>query len=1022
MKVFHKFRLDTVNHSLWRGEERVSLAPKAFDVLRYLVEHADRLVTQDEILEAVWPDTYVNPEVVKKYVLGIRKVLGDQSDKPTFVATFPRRGYQFIASVRNESSPPAADEPTDEMKTIVGRAGALAQLESALDQALQGHRQILFITGEAGIGKTSLVDVFHRRTALAANVRIARGQSVEGFGGKEAYYPILDALGQLLRGADGGPIVETFSKQAPTWLVQFPDLVRAGQREALEKEIIGTTRERMVREICEALETITAQNPLVLCLEDLHWVDLSTLDFISALARRRGPARLLLLGTYRPAEVIISQSPLKALKQDLVIHNLSHEIALERLEESDVAEYLTIEFVDSGFPDEFAKVIHHHSGGNALFMVTILQNMVKKDLIAQADGRWTLMMPLENVDSSVPETLDQLIEAQFRQLSAMEQRILRSASVAGERFSVWAITTAETEADSIEEACEGLAERLQFIIGSGIQELSNGQMSAHYEFRHSLYREVLYRHLPEVSRSRLHLLLAQRLKSFSDPCEPELATELALHFEGGRDYQQAICYSILAAENAAGRFAYRDSIEILRHALELVARLTPSLQAELQIQILGLIGDAHFALGTLPESAQAYGAAATRAEQAGLKAAQAHALICAMYPLGFFDPARGIAAMDQAVQTSMRVGDPLPLAQAQMLAASCRLVFDTWSQEDTELCAAAHETLWRLGKACADPYQQVCYAHVLILQGKYRDALHILAADAPRMDRGTRLIAHFGALSVKTLVLLRLGQFGEVLRITQAGKGLADENRARSWLLSFGEAWLRILAFDFKGAIRICEGISDAPSAEYPSAQWQTISWVAAGYLALNRREYSHAIEHFRKVSDPEAPAKFFVHWIWRLTAQLETGNAWLLSGNNWNARTAADRFLKSALSTADPHLRALAWDLNSRVAMAERDWKGARESIEQALAIVNEFEILVAAWQVHATAWELYRHAKEQKLAETHRECAENCILKIANSFAPEDPLRANFLAAVPVRQILSENSVAKSARQRESRRGAAS
>jgi hypothetical protein len=98
------------------------------------------------------------------------------------------------------------------------------------------------------------------------------------------------------------------------------------------------------------------------------------------------------------------------------------------------------------------------------------------------------------------------------------------------------------------------------------------------------------------------------------------------------------------------------------------------------------------------------------------------------------------------------------------------------------------------------------------------------------------------------------------------------------------------------------------------------------------------------------------------------------------------------------------------------------RESIEQALAIVKEFEILVAAWRVHATAWELYRHAKEQKLAETHRECAENCVLKIANSFAPEDPLCANFLAAVPVRQILSENSVAKSARQRESRRGAAS
>src|SRR4029077_12227063 len=104
MKEFHSFRLDTVNHCLWHGENRVTLAPKAFDVLRYLVEHAGRLVTQDEILGALWPETYVNPEVIKKYVLGIRKVLGDRHDKPEFIETFPRRGYQFVASVTEGNS------------------------------------------------------------------------------------------------------------------------------------------------------------------------------------------------------------------------------------------------------------------------------------------------------------------------------------------------------------------------------------------------------------------------------------------------------------------------------------------------------------------------------------------------------------------------------------------------------------------------------------------------------------------------------------------------------------------------------------------------------------------------------------------------------------------------------------------------------------------------------------------------------------------------------------------------------
>src|SRR6476620_6168317 len=121
MKQFRSFRLDVVNHCLWNGENRVSLTPKAFDVLRYLVEHAGRLVTQDEILGALWPETYVNPEVIKKYVLGIRKVLGDQTSKPAFVATFPRRGYRFIAPIVDETNRSISGISKSGIRTIVGR-------------------------------------------------------------------------------------------------------------------------------------------------------------------------------------------------------------------------------------------------------------------------------------------------------------------------------------------------------------------------------------------------------------------------------------------------------------------------------------------------------------------------------------------------------------------------------------------------------------------------------------------------------------------------------------------------------------------------------------------------------------------------------------------------------------------------------------------------------------------------------------------------------------------------------------
>src|SRR5262244_3106798 len=137
MKVFGPFRLDTVNLCLWRAEDRVFLTPKAFDVLRYLVEHADRLVTQDELLETLWPETYVNPEGIRKYILEIRKVLGDRSEEPAFIETYPKRGYQFVASVTDDSASTGlvAAQPS---VTVVGRQGGLSRLNGYLQAALSG--------------------------------------------------------------------------------------------------------------------------------------------------------------------------------------------------------------------------------------------------------------------------------------------------------------------------------------------------------------------------------------------------------------------------------------------------------------------------------------------------------------------------------------------------------------------------------------------------------------------------------------------------------------------------------------------------------------------------------------------------------------------------------------------------------------------------------------------------------------------------------------------------------------------
>jgi TolB-like protein/DNA-binding winged helix-turn-helix (wHTH) protein/Flp pilus assembly protein TadD len=169
MKSFQSFRLDTANQCLWHGQERVPIAPKAFDVLRYLVENPGRLVTQDEVLEKLWPETYVNPEVFRKYILDIRKILGDRPEKPEFIETVTKRGYRFIAPVTDEGATLPPDIATQKQgvalelavppqtnasrKHYLQRLAIIAILGVALATAMAGH--FWFVRGKAALSSSN---------------------------------------------------------------------------------------------------------------------------------------------------------------------------------------------------------------------------------------------------------------------------------------------------------------------------------------------------------------------------------------------------------------------------------------------------------------------------------------------------------------------------------------------------------------------------------------------------------------------------------------------------------------------------------------------------------------------------------------------------------------------------------------------------------------------------------------------------------------------------------------------------
>jgi predicted ATPase/DNA-binding winged helix-turn-helix (wHTH) protein len=620
LKQFESFRLDTSNQCLWHRGEQIALPPKPFAVLRYLVENPGRLITHDELLDALWPETYVQPQVLRTYMLELRKVLNDDAGKPRFILTLPKRGYRFVALVKDWSgtdwvepdwvgihevgisAAPAAMADSSRASALVDRVEELARLKAQFDLSAAGQRRVVFVTGEAGIGKTALVDAFFRR--LVSSASVARGQCVEGFGGKEEYYPVMEALGQLCASPDGERACRILARIAPVWL--------AALGRGSETTPPFAAQQRMPGDLCAAFEELAAEKPLILVFEDVHWADDSTLHLISALARRRAAARLMILVTYRPRHGLragssfgsngsshagdglrdelhdgVREQPLTGLKQDLLLRRLCVEITLAPLSKKSVKELLSKELKQEMLPSGLASFVHQRSEGNPLFIIAILEHLTAQRFLVrdgahgQSEGavRWEERVPFQELElemeASVPDGLAQMIELEIERLSQREQRLLEAGSLISIAFPAWAVAAAlEEDVAETEEACDALARRLYFVQRAGQDELPDGTRSAFYVFAHELYREVLYRRQTATRRARRHIRVAEKLRKLFAEREASVAREMAMHYEAAGEWKSAAQALRVAANHARQRHADAEAAELLEHGLRVVENLS----------------------------------------------------------------------------------------------------------------------------------------------------------------------------------------------------------------------------------------------------------------------------------------------------------------------------------------------------------------------------------------------------------------------------------------------------------------
>jgi predicted ATPase len=355
----------------------------------------------------------------------------------------------------------------------------------------------------------------------------------------------------------------------------------------------------MLREMAEALEVVTAERPLVLLLEDLHWSDYSTLDLLSFVAQRRERARLMIVATYRPVEVFSREHPLKGVKQELQARGQCVELPLACLSEAAVAEYLENRFVGAigGQPSfrELAHAVYRRTDGHPLFMVNVADYVAAQDFSA-VNG---------SVEQSIPDSVRQMIEKQIDRLSTADQRLLEVASVAGAEFSAASVAAglATDDIDAVEQSCGELARRAQFLQLKGKSSWPDGTIAARYGFIHALYQNVLYYRVTPGRRARLHQRIRQREEGGYGEQVAEVATELAVHFEESQDYQRALHYLKLAGEKAVRRCANREAIDLFTKGLALLKLMPESAERTQQELLL------HIAIGVPLIHARGYAAA-----------------------------------------------------------------------------------------------------------------------------------------------------------------------------------------------------------------------------------------------------------------------------------------------------------------------------------------------------------------------------------------------------------------------------
>lgn len=589
---FDEFELDEDLFQLRKAGVVVQLEPRAFDLLRYLITHRDRVVSKDELLDEVWSGQVVSESVLPTHVRTLRRALGDDRRTQSLIQTVYGRGYRFVGELEGDREAPS-DAGARTTRPFVGRESVLAELAATLDRVSSGRGAVTLLAGEPGIGKTRTAQEI---CALAAGrgYRVLAGTSYEGEGAP-AFWPWIQILRASIADRAPADLDRAIGRERTALAQLVPELGTTGF-ESSEAASANTqeTRFRLFDAITRYLQRTAAEQPLALFLDDLHWADHPSLLLLRFLARELARSRILVLGAYRDVEVRRGH-PLRKILGELAREDDYRRVALRGLEREDVAHYLR-DATRTDASTTVVEAVHDRTEGNPFFLVEMVALM-------EEGAEWAASLP-EGVREAIGRRLDGLSE----ECNAL----LADAAVLGREFDLVAV-----EALSGVERTAVL-ERLGEARGHGTIEATIDTMGR-YSFSHALVRETLYEELSAPARVQKHRRAGEALIEIHRTNLGPHLTEIAHHFfqaAAGGTTDAAVEYSRRAAERAMSLLAWEEAAVHYERVLEALALSSP-IDAPARGETLLALGDAYSRAGERDRARRCFSECADIARELG---------------------------------------------------------------------------------------------------------------------------------------------------------------------------------------------------------------------------------------------------------------------------------------------------------------------------------------------------------------------------------------------------------------------